>query len=115
MSWERRVRPRPLTSLLNPLKDEKQALARCLIAGRQPWSQGQGVVVAVVVLAALDLDSVPKGVVQKRVGPPAVAEGKGYQAGAAVVAEAAARETGAAEGVVAAVVRALSVPSAGTR
>jgi hypothetical protein len=115
MSWERHARPRLLTNLLHPLKDGKPALARYLIADRQPWSQGQGAVVAVVVLAALALDLAPKGVVQKRVEHPAAAEGKVYRAGAAVVEVAAARETGAAEDVVAAVVRALSVPSAGTR
>lgn len=97
------------------MKDEKPALARCLIADRQPWSQGQGAVVAVVVLDALALDSVPKGVAQKRVAPPAAATGQGYQAGAAVVAVAAARETAAAEGVVVEMVRARSAPSAGTR
>lgn len=63
-------------------------------------------------LVALALDSVPKGAVHKRVGPSAAA-GKGPQAGAAAMA--AVRETGAAEGVAAAVARALSVPSAGTR
>lgn len=114
MFWERHARPL-LTNLLNPLKGGKPALARCLIADRLPWSQGQGAVVAVVVLAALALDSVPKGVAQKRVGHPEMAEGKGYQAGEAVVAVAAARETEAAVGVVGAMVKALSVPSAGTR
>jgi hypothetical protein len=69
----------------------------------------------VVVLAALALGSAPKGVVQKRVEHPDVAEGKDYQAGAAVVAAAVARETEAAVGVVAAVVTALSVPSVDTR
>jgi hypothetical protein len=66
-------------------------------------------------LAALALDLVPQGVAQKRVGHPEVAEGKGYQVGAAGVEVVVVRETAAAEGVVVAMVRALSVPSVGTR